>query len=704
MNAESVGFPAGAGPCVATALGALGATDQSPEPLGAGVAADSVDAPDVVASTATSPSATAGAPGTPEPPVYRGLDGRLWVVVRGRSHALDGRNIRNLVRYELLRDGDSLPSSDQVRSYVDRLLARAYSAPTEDNFVRVCRTSAALYVDLAGETAAVVEVTAAGWRVIEEPPVRFVRPAGTRPLPTPVSHGDYRDLKRYFRLGEPAFHLLIANLTFQFCHSGPHPVMVFSGEQGVAKSTSAKLVQMLCDPRTPAVRQPPASRRDLMIAASHSWVLSFDNLSGLKQWFSDALCMLATGGGFGARTGHTDAEETTFDLLRPIVLGGIENFVQRDDLRDRCIFYDLEMIPDEDRIDEATLFAEFEAARPGVLGSLFELCAGVLRELPSIKPARLPRMADFFKWALAVERAAGWLPGTIEHAYRDQREAGDVDAMEDNLVSAICKLTETHRTWSGTATELLTTLRADATGVAVRWPRSPALLGAELRRQGPLLRRNGVDVRVQRSGTARTIFLARNAPAGPSRPSLPSPQPVPVSVAFYGAVQASDDGDRSDGGAGASAPQETPATAVALHGPQAGRPTAAWSSSSPSRPPQGPAALRMFDDRGDRDHEEHAGDMAAPTESNQPQHEAPGVSPRLLGSSEPARQSLPPRRRNIQDVLRGKQLTAVEVVEGLRRVGTLPDVQDPVRYVGQELSYGVRDGHWARVSRGVYTS
>jgi len=38
-----------------------------------------------------------------------------------------------------------------------------------------------------------------------------------------------------------------------------------------------------------------------MLAANNGQVLAYDNLSRLRSWLSDALCRLASGGGFGLR-------------------------------------------------------------------------------------------------------------------------------------------------------------------------------------------------------------------------------------------------------------------------------------------------------------------------------------------------------------------------------------------------------------------
>ena len=63
------------------------------------------------------------------------------------------------------------------------------------------------------------------------------------------------------------------------------------------------------------IRRLPREDRDLMISANNAFVLAFDNVSTIPPSISDALCSLATGGGFGTRELYTDDEEKLFDAM-----------------------------------------------------------------------------------------------------------------------------------------------------------------------------------------------------------------------------------------------------------------------------------------------------------------------------------------------------------------------------------------------------
>jgi len=230
--------------------------------------------------------------------------------------------------------------------------------------------------------------------------------------------------------------LVVSWLLGALQHAGPFPLLAVAGEQGSAKTVLSKILRALIDPNVAPVRALPREERDLMIAANNGHVLAFDNLSILPGWLSDALCRLASGGSFALRQLYTDADEVLFQAARPTILNGIEEVITRQDLADRAIFLTMGFLPDQRRRSEAELWQQFELARPRILGALLDAVAHGLRMRDRIQLVRLPRMADFAKWATACE-AALWSPGTFRMAYDANRRRVVEDAVEaDPLLSA----------------------------------------------------------------------------------------------------------------------------------------------------------------------------------------------------------------------------------------------------------------------------
>ena len=257
------------------------------------------------------------------------------------------------------------PNSEALHSAINVIEAKAhFDGPERTVFIRVGGHDGKLYLDLCDESWRAVEIDETGWHVIENPPVRFRRAAGMKPLPAPEPGGSIETLRSFLNVQSDAhFVLAVSWMLAVLRHRGPYPVLVLSGEQGSAKSTLSAILRALLDPNTAPLRALPREDRDLFIAATNGHVLTFDNVSGLRAWTSDTLCRLATGGGFAVRQLYTDLEEVLFDAARPVILNGIEDMVARADLADRAVFLTLEPIPEERRRPEAELKAPAHSRR-----------------------------------------------------------------------------------------------------------------------------------------------------------------------------------------------------------------------------------------------------------------------------------------------------------------------------------------------------
>ncbi len=428
------------------------------------------------------------------------------------------------------------PNREALGSAVRTIAARAqFDGPTEPVFVRVAGHGNKTYIDLCDQAWRAIEIDAIGWRVVPLPPVRFIRAPGMLPLPEPQGGGLVTELRRFLNLpDDDSFVLAIAWMLAALRDRGPYPVMVLAGEQGSAKSTFATFVKALIDPNSAPLRALPKEDRDLFIAATNGHLLSFDNVSGIPSWMSDTLCRLATGGGFATRQLYTDGDEVLFDACRPVLMNGIEDFVNRPDLADRALFQMLSPIPETSRRPEADLRSEFEEARPRVLGALLDAMVVGIRTLPTIKLQRMPRMADFARWGSACEAAIGGATGSFMQAYEKNIASAVTNVVEsDPVAAAVIGLMSTRLNWSGTPTELLRDL-AEVAGDGQRdlkaWPKAPNTLSGRLRRAAPPLRKRGILIATDRTGQHRKFVLTRSEVEtlgnGPSPSSSSSPSPI----------------------------------------------------------------------------------------------------------------------------------------------------------------------------------
>ncbi len=447
------------------------------------------------------------------------------------------KGFRRWLARRFFEETGGAPSSEALQSALNVIEAKAhFDAPERQVHIRVGGLDGRLYLDLGDEAWRAIEIDATGWRIVDNPPVRFRRASGMKAMPIPVGGGSIETLRSFLNVQTDAdFVLVVAWALACLRNRGPYPVIVLSGEQGSAKSTFSAILRALLDPNTAPLRALPREDRDLFIAASNGHVLAFDNVSGLPAWISDTLCRLATGGGFAVRQLYSDQDEVLFDAARPVILNGIEDIVTRPDLADRAVFLTLEPIPEERRRPEQELWAAFEAERPRLLGVLLDAVAKGLAELPRTKLDKLPRMADFALWATACETSL-WDSGTFWSAYcgnRDEAVEGVIDA--DPIAAAVRALMQSRTEWTGTASDLLGAL-AEMAGERVAksktWPDSPRALAGRLRRAATFLRKVGIDIGFEREGRARTrtIHITTAAPesagARPSASSAPSANPV----------------------------------------------------------------------------------------------------------------------------------------------------------------------------------
>jgi hypothetical protein len=259
----------------------------------------------------------------------------------------------------------------------------------------------------------------------------------------------------------------------------------------------------LFDPNGSPLRSQPKEERDLMIAANASWIIGLDNLSSVRDSFSDALCRISTGGGLGTRTLYSDDEETILDVKRPVLIASIADVLRRGDALDRAIIVRLNPVSESDRRTEADINVDFESDWPRLFGALLNAVVVALARLPTVKEskAKLPRMADFARWVLAAEPEFGVPSGTFAKAYSDSRTDAQALSLEDSpLADIVCEFITSlppQTPWEGTATELLHTLSARdySRRKQIRdFPRSPNSLTERLRRLAPSLRAIGVQV------------------------------------------------------------------------------------------------------------------------------------------------------------------------------------------------------------------
>jgi len=173
------------------------------------------------------------------------------------------KGFRHWLARRFFEETRGAPSSEALQSALNVIEAKAhFDAPERLVHVRAGGLDGRLYLDLCDETWRAVEVDVTGWRVIDNPPVRFRRAAGMQSLPMPTSGGSVETLRAFLNVQtDTDFVLVVAWLLACLRNRGPYPVIVLSGEQGSAKSFFSAILRALLDPNTASLRALPREDR-----------------------------------------------------------------------------------------------------------------------------------------------------------------------------------------------------------------------------------------------------------------------------------------------------------------------------------------------------------------------------------------------------------------------------------------------------------
>ena len=202
----------------------------------------------------------------------------------------------------------------------------------------------------------------------------------------------------------------------------------------------------------------------------------------------------------------------------PIIMNGITDFITRQDLVDRACVIRLERI--HKRKSEKALWSDFDAAHPAILGGLLNNLSGVLKQLPNIDEDDyvLPRMTDFGRVGIALEKHLNWPDGTFLEAYQANKLDAIITGLDSEPVAAaVEQLMLSHNRYENTVDGLLKCL-SDLVSEEVRrnsqkWPSAPHVLTSRLKRLAPGLRAIGIDVltgeEAGRTATGRKVIISK---------------------------------------------------------------------------------------------------------------------------------------------------------------------------------------------------
>ena len=101
-------------------------------------------------------------------------------------------------------------------------------------FVRRAAHAGKLYLDLCDDRWRAIEMDTSGWRIVDEPPVLFLRANGMLALLEPRQGNSKKGIERLRSMMRVRalddFVIIVGFLLDALGGRGPHPVLIFTGE------------------------------------------------------------------------------------------------------------------------------------------------------------------------------------------------------------------------------------------------------------------------------------------------------------------------------------------------------------------------------------------------------------------------------------------------------------------------------------------
>ena len=370
--------------------------------------------------------------------LFHARDQQPYVSIVENEHRetwhIDSQHFRFWLCSQVFNKHGMNPNANALEDALRTLKGRAlFDGPEKDVHLRVAKLDTGYMIDLCNDRWQAVQITPAGWQVIDLPTIRFRRTATMRALPVPERGGKIEGLQKVLNIREQDLTLVLAFILESFRPDTPYPILELTGSQGAAKSTTQDRIRQFIDPNESNLRTDPQNDDAIIVSARNNHVVSYNNLSSLTKRRQDILCSISTGGGSGARTLYTNAEETVIEIKRPILINGINSVATNQDLVDRVVSLELPPIKRERRRTDQELEVEFRLLWPSVFGAVLDVFAKTLKALPEVRPRELERMADFHILGTAMCNALEW--SSFDNVFRKNRRKAALEALESSPVA-----------------------------------------------------------------------------------------------------------------------------------------------------------------------------------------------------------------------------------------------------------------------------
>jgi len=324
------------------------------------------------------------------------------------------------------------------------------------------------------------------WEIIDDVPIIFRTSQHQNPQVLPSRDGsDISLLLKHIAIKSDEQQILfLVWVVSCFIPKIPHPLMIFYGEKGSAKSTTMSFLRLIIDPsKTELLSMPKQDQLERQLF--YNYAAFYDNLTRIYQSTSDIFCRAITGSGNTERKFYTQDEDIIRNIRCVVGLNGINNVARSPDLIDRSIIIEFKRISKEERKTGEAVKEAFLKDLPSILGGIFDVLAKTREIRKTLTIDAFPRMADFALHASVIAEALGYGTDAFIKAYENNISKQNEEILEDDPVAnTICIFMGSRDKWEGTPKELFCELSKIAEEAKINphdMPKNPSSLGKRIR-------------------------------------------------------------------------------------------------------------------------------------------------------------------------------------------------------------------------------
>lgn len=374
-----------------------------------------------------------------------------------------------------------------------------------------------LWYDLCDNDGLAVHITQNSYK-IEVPPPIFRRYDFQREQVRPRAKvgGKWDDIFEIINLPNRDDRVVFTVFSMSCFVAGfPKPILLVRGTNGSGKSTPCRLLHSLVDESdmvsgTSLVKDTAELARQM----NKFCLLHYDNVDNkeVSADLSNALCRISSGDSFMKRALFTNDKDIVFKGQRSIIMNGIGNLVEKEDVLDRSIIISMQRIPEEERKTEAYIFSRFYEMKPYLLHEIFTTLSKALAIYSTVNLKTSHRLADFESLGYAICEAMEDYSGKEWLEVYDRIVKRQVEtALEESATAQIAKFLvdrSKYHIWEGTATDMLNFKLEqgdydmqpidydikNAIKSHPTFPKRPSALGVQLNRAESTLRSLGIII------------------------------------------------------------------------------------------------------------------------------------------------------------------------------------------------------------------